>query len=101
MTSRFALVALGWLTVIGATAATTNDLSDAKIQGRNLARQLCDVQPAENFNNTGVAKIRSGQGIHYDIPVRFQTIVTATKHLSKAETRIWAIQSFSQGEKQR
>jgi hypothetical protein len=78
MKSRLAVFAWSLLVATGAFASTTNDLSDAEIQGRNLAQQLCDSRPVENFTNTGVAKIRSSEGIRYDIPVRFQTIVTAT-----------------------
>jgi hypothetical protein len=59
-------------------AATTNDLSDAEIQGRNLARQLCEAQPAENFTNTGVLQIRDGKGKTSKIPIKFETIVTTT-----------------------
>src|ERR1035438_5050282 len=66
------------LAAIGATAKTTNDLSDAEIQGRNLAQQLCEAQPAENFTNTGVLQIRDGKGKTSKIPIKFETIVTTT-----------------------
>ena len=46
------------LLAFGATAKTTNDLSDAEIQGRQLAQQILEQQPTENFTNTGVLKIR-------------------------------------------
>ena len=53
-------------------AATTNDLSDAEIQGRRLAQQLCNARPAENITNTGVFKIRDAKKRWLEIPVRFQ-----------------------------
>jgi hypothetical protein len=37
-------------------------LSDAEIQGRQLARQLCDAKPEQNFTNSGVQKIRDQNG---------------------------------------
>jgi hypothetical protein len=46
---------------VGATAQT-NTLSDAEIQGRQLARQLCDAKPEQNFTNSGVQKIRDQNG---------------------------------------
>jgi len=62
----------------GAMATTTNDLSDAQFQGRKLAQQLCEAQPAENFTNTGVLQIRDGKGKTSKIPIKFETIVTTT-----------------------
>ena len=66
------LAAMNLLAVIGAVAATTNDLSDAEIQGRRLAQQLCNTRPAENITNTGVFKIRDAKKRRLEIPVRFQ-----------------------------
>jgi len=62
---------------VAATAQTTNGLSDAEIQGRQLARQLCDSQPAENFTNTGVLQIRDATGKSSEIPFKGEVIVTA------------------------
>ena len=59
----------------GAMAETTNDLSDAEIQGRNLARQLLEQTPATNFSQNGFFNIRDGKGNRSEIPVRFQTSV--------------------------
>jgi hypothetical protein len=64
--------AINMLSAIGAVAATTNDLSDAEIQGRRLAQQLCNTRPAENITNTGVFKIRDEKKHRLEIPVRFQ-----------------------------
>jgi hypothetical protein len=72
MISRFALAAVSLLAAVDVTAATTNDLSDAEIQGRQLAQQLCNTRPAENITNTGVFKIRDAKKRWREIPVRFQ-----------------------------
>jgi hypothetical protein len=77
MIGRLASVALGLLTVVGTIAATTNDLSDAETQGRQLAQQLLEERPAENFTNTGVLIIHDGKGRLSEIPVICKTIVTA------------------------
>ncbi|HEY4984542.1 MAG TPA: outer membrane lipoprotein-sorting protein [Verrucomicrobiae bacterium] len=63
---------------VGATAAATNDLSDAEIQGRQLAQQLLEQGPGTNFVQNGVLNIRAGKGKHSEIPVRFQTTVNGT-----------------------
>ena len=77
MKFRLALAALSLLIAFGAFAATTNDLSDAEIQGLNLARQLLEQQPAGNFTNVGVLQIRCPNGTTTNFPVRFETVVGA------------------------
>jgi hypothetical protein len=72
------VAALSVLAAIGATAQTTNNLSDAEIQGRKLARQLLDQRPTENFTNTGILKIRDGKGKTIEIPTTFEVAVTKT-----------------------
>ena len=57
---------------VGATAQT-NAFSDAEIQGRQLAQQLCDAKPETNFTQTGVLKIRNSKGNQPDIPILFYT----------------------------
>jgi hypothetical protein len=64
------------LIAVVATAETTNDLSDAEIQGRNLVQQLLEQQPATNFNQNGILKIRDKEGNTTNIFVSFQTLVT-------------------------
>jgi hypothetical protein len=71
-----ALIAVILFFAFGATAAMTNDLSDAQIQGRQLAQQLCNARPVES-TNTGIFKIRDAQKRWHEIPVRFQLTVTA------------------------
>lgn len=58
-----------------AANAQTNNLSEAEIKGRELARQLCDAQPSQSFTNTGVFQIRDPQGNRTNIPVSFKTMV--------------------------
>jgi hypothetical protein len=67
-----------WLTATGAAAAPTNTLSDSEIQGRQLAQQLCEARPAENFTNTGFLEIRGRENKTSRIPIRFTTRVTET-----------------------
>jgi len=59
-------------------AAAANELSEAEIEGRDLARQLLELRPAENYTNTGVLKIRDPKGKRIEIPVESKTIVTET-----------------------
>jgi len=68
---------------VGAMAETTNTLSDAEIQGRKLAQQLCEGQPAQNFTNTGVLKIRDGMGNRTNYVVQCEVIVQTTNWISK------------------
>jgi hypothetical protein len=73
---------------VGARAETTNDLSDAEIQGRQLAQQLCDARPAENFTNTGVLQIRDANGKHIEIPIQFEISVTESNWQAEYRTEI-------------
>ena len=65
------------LPVFAAAAQTTNGLPDAEIQGRQLARQLCDGWPVES-TNSGVLQIRDAQGQYSEVPVRCEVSRTAT-----------------------
>jgi hypothetical protein len=76
--TQFALAAMILFFAGGATAQTTNVLSDAEIQGRQLARKLLDERPAENFTNTGVLQIRNAQGKRSEVPVKCEVITTLT-----------------------
>ncbi|MGA2281864.1 MAG: outer membrane lipoprotein-sorting protein [Verrucomicrobiota bacterium] len=75
------LAAMSLLAAIGAAAAT-NELSDAEIQGRQLARQLLEQYPATNFAQTGVLKIRDSKGNRSENPVKCEVITTTTNWLS-------------------
>ena len=72
------LVAALLLAGFDATAETTNTLSDAEIQGRQLAQQLLQQQPATNFAQHGVLKIRDANGKRSEILVKCEVIVTTT-----------------------
>jgi hypothetical protein len=72
------LAAMNLLAAGGGAAATTNDLSDAEIQGRKLAQQLCEARPVENFTNTGALKIKKQGSAWANHPIRFQLNITPT-----------------------
>jgi hypothetical protein len=74
-----------WFFAVGAMAATTNELSEAEIQGWDLVRQLREQQPAENSTNTGVLKIRDGKGRRSEVPVKCEARVTAANWASRYE----------------
>jgi hypothetical protein len=71
---------------LGAAAQTTNGLSDAEIQGRKLAQQLCDARPAEDFTNTGQLLIRPKGAPSSSLRFKSQTIATASNWQSIYET---------------
>jgi hypothetical protein len=75
------LAALILFFAVGARAETTNDLSDAEIQGRKLARQLLEQRPVENFTNTGILNIRnnSGKQLRASLTVEITTSATNWK----------------------
>jgi len=66
------------LVAFGAMAQTTNILSDAEIQGRQLAQKLLEQQPATNSTFTGVLNIRYAKGSHLEIPVKCEAIIYPT-----------------------
>ena len=70
-----AVAAIILFTAFGATAETTNDLSDAEIQGCALAQKILAQQPAENFTNTGVLQIRGKNGNSTNFEISCKTIV--------------------------
>lgn len=59
-------------------AQTTNALSDAEIQGRQLAWKLLDQRPTENFTNSGILKTRDSKGKTVEVPTTFEITVTKT-----------------------
>jgi hypothetical protein len=70
------LVQAFFLIALAANAETTNGLSGAEIQGRQLARQLCEARPITNFTQTGVLQIRDGAGNRSEVPIICRTVVT-------------------------
>jgi len=82
---------------VGVTAETTNDLSDAKIQGRHLARQLYEARPAGNFTNTGVMIIRDAKGNRMEFSLTCEIITTPTNWMSIYETAKTNSNGFASG----
>jgi hypothetical protein len=62
----------------------TNGLSDAEIQGRQLAQEILSQRPAKNTVNTGIMQIRDGNGNRSKVPILCRTVVT----ISVANTNI-------------
>ena len=79
---QLALSALSLLTASGAFAETTNDLSDAEIQGRQLAQKILEQHPEKDFTNSGILQIRDVNGKRSEIPIRFQIIVEELNSLN-------------------
>ncbi len=71
--------------VLGAAAQTTNPLSAAEIQGRELAQKILAQRPTEGVTNTGVLEIRRGPERFFRIPIRFETRVAADHWVSLFE----------------
>jgi hypothetical protein len=64
------IAALVLFLAVGAAAETTNALSEAEIQGRKLAQQLCDARPATDLIQQAVLSIRDANGNRTNIPVK-------------------------------
>jgi len=73
------LIVLGFS---NALAATTDQLSNAEIEGRKLVQQILELSPTQNVTNTGVLKIRDGKGKRTEIPLRCEVVVTPIYWLS-------------------
>jgi hypothetical protein len=76
MKTFLALAALILFFAVGATAQMTNTLSDAEIQGRQLAQQLCEARPetGEKTLNTGTLTIRNSNGGRSEIALQVQIL---------------------------
>jgi hypothetical protein len=99
------LAALALFFAVGAAAETTNTLSDAEIQGRQLAKQLCEAKPESGKKSisAGTLIVRKNNGSRSEITLRFQiwandvafsTIYEAT---SKTNQISLAILHFGEG----
>jgi hypothetical protein len=98
MISRLTLVAMSLLVAFGAVAATTNELSDAEIAGRNLVQQILELRPTTNFTQTGVLKIRDGKGKWTVFSLRCEVVVTPTNWQSIYETIITNTDGYTDGD---
>ncbi|HSY43988.1 MAG TPA: outer membrane lipoprotein-sorting protein [Candidatus Acidoferrum sp.] len=58
---------------LAATAQTTNNLSDAEIQGQQLAQEILQNKPVTNFTQKGILRIRNSKGATTNIPVTIDT----------------------------
>jgi len=94
--TQFALAAMVLLATFGAMAQTTNALSDAEIQGRQLAQKLLDQRPSENFTNTGVMTIRDAKS-HAEFSLICKIIATPTNWMSIYETTMTSSNGFTSG----
>lgn len=79
-----ALVLLATATRLAAGA--TNDPATALAEGHELARQLCELRPAENFTNASTLIVRPGKGRKWEIPLRTVTTLTDTNWTAVYET---------------
>jgi Outer membrane lipoprotein-sorting protein len=78
------------LPIFAAKAETTNNLSDAEIQGRALVQKILAQWPEKNFTKTGTLVIRRKKSpqAEIQIPVRCKTIVTETNWLNQYEAKL-------------
>jgi hypothetical protein len=87
MIARRAWAAMfGLATGAGITVATTNGLSNAIVEGRNLARQLCELRPAESFTNASTLSVRPAKGRKRELPLRTVTTLRGTNWVTVYET---------------
>jgi hypothetical protein len=56
------VILAGILFLTTAAYSQTNTLTDAEIQGRAWAQKIFELQPTENYTNTGVVKVKDGNG---------------------------------------
>jgi Outer membrane lipoprotein-sorting protein len=70
------LLTLVFLGPAAAHAQTTNGMTDAETQGRQLAQLLCNARPETNFTQTGVLQIRDGQGGKTNFLIKCEAEIT-------------------------
>lgn len=75
------------LPIFAAKAETTNNLSDAELQGRALAQKLLAQWPEKDFTNTGILKIRGENDQRRELPVTCETTVNATGWQTRYEAK--------------
>lgn len=72
--TQFALFAVIMLFAPGAAAQTTDNLSEAEIHGRQLAQQILELRPSENFTNSGVLIIHPSSGKQLQASIKVETV---------------------------
>jgi hypothetical protein len=80
----FAIVAMFLSVAASAIAQTTNTLSDAEVQGRQLVQKILEQRPAENTTITGILQIHNGSQNRSEVPIVCRTVVS----ISIADTNI-------------
>lgn len=86
MIARRAWAALLLLTAaVTIATARTSELSDAALEGRNLARQLCELRPADSFTNVCTLSIGPAKGRKREFPLRTVTTLTETNWVTVYE----------------
>jgi len=92
------LTALALFSSVRANAETTNTLSAAEMEGRDLVRQLLEQRPSTNFSTTGVLKFKDATGKRLEIPLVFDTVVSDTNWTSRYEAGTnWVTVTHAQG----
>jgi hypothetical protein len=76
------LAAMILFAAFGATAQTTNDLSDAEVQGHNLAGLLLEQWPTTNFIQNGNLSVRDNHGSRFEAPIQFHIFITPPSWVS-------------------
>jgi hypothetical protein len=78
MRATLALTAIVLFFLSRASAQTTNNLSEAEVQGQQLAQEILSQRPAENTVNKGIMQIRDGSGHHSEVAIVCRIVVTAS-----------------------
>jgi len=81
--TQFALTVMILFFTLSTTAETTNTLSDAEIQGRQLAQKICEQQPITNSVVLGILNIRNANGYRTNYSVEFSVVIQTTNWTSK------------------
>jgi hypothetical protein len=75
-------------TAVVAPAQDTNTLPDAEIHGHDLAQKILQQWPAENSTNTGLMRIKAGNGKRLSLPLTcIVTVNGPDSWLSRYEVR--------------
>ena len=84
ISASFALLLLAAATRL--VAATTDETADPHVEGRDLARRLCEARPAESFTNASTLIVRPAKGRKWEIPVQTVTTLSETNWMAIYDT---------------
>jgi hypothetical protein len=87
---------------VGATAETTNNLSDAEIQGRQLVQTILEQTPGTNFFQKGILKIHDKEGnitnvflsIHTEMMLKNWQITYEGSYTTNTYNPIWVLSIY-------